>query len=189
MDGTDNTRDDFLMIQDFIYKVVDKLFIGPNNDRVAVIQFSDDAGANFFLNSFTRKNDVLKSIRRLTNRGGRRRQLGSALTYVKENVFTFEAGSRHTENIPQILVVLSTGPSTDIVDVPVESLKQSNVTIITIGSKNFGHKEMEKISHAPRYSILVSDMAELSKIQEVVVAAIGEKKFNLDISTLEVFGK
>lgn len=189
LDGTDDTRDDFPMIQDFLYKVIDRLVIGPNKDRVAVIQFSGDAAANFFLNSFTRKEDVLKSIRRLSNRGGRRRQLGSALTYVKENVFTFESGSRQTENIPQVLVVLSAGPSTDIVDVPVASLKQSNVTIITIGRKNFGHKEMEKISHAPRYSILVSDMTELSNIQELVVAAIGEEKFNPDFSRLEVFGK
>lgn len=189
LDGSENTRDDFPMIQDFLYKVIDRLVIGLNNDRVAVIQFSDDAAANFFLNSFTKKEEVLNSIRRLSNRGGRRRQLGSALTYVKENVFTFESGSRHAENIPQVLVVLSTGPPTDNVEMAVASLKTSNVTIITIGRKNFGHKEMEKISHAPRYSILVSDMTELSAIQELVVAAIGEKKYHPDFSRLEVFGK
>lgn len=189
LDGSDSTREDFPMIQDFLYKVIDRLMIGPNNDRVAVTQFSDDVAANFFLNSFAKKEDVLKSIRTLTNRGGKRRQLGSALTYVKENVFTFESGSRYTDNIPQVLVVLSTGPSTDSVDVPVASLKQSNVTIITIGRKNFGHKEMEKMSHAPRYSILVSDMTELSSIKEAVVAAIGEEKYNPDFSRLEVFGE
>lgn len=177
------------MIQDFLYKVIDRLVIGPNKNRVAVIQFSNDAEANFLLNSFTRKEDVLTSVRRLSNRGGRRRQLGSALNYVKENVFTTESGSRPNANVPKVLVVLSSGPSTDIVDVPVASLKKSNVTIITIGRKNFGHKEMEKISHAPRYSILVSDMAELPNIQELVVAAIGEEKFNPDFSRLEVFGK
>lgn len=189
LDGTENTKKDFPVIQDFLYKVIDRLVIGPNTDRVAVIQFSNDAVANFFLNSFTRKEDVLASVRRLSNRGGRLRQLGSALTYVKENVFTSESGSRHEANVPQVLVVLSSGPSTDIVDVPVASLKKSNVTIITIGRKNFGHEDMEKISHAPRYSILVSDIKELPNIQELVVAAIGEEKFNPDFSRLEVFGK
>uniref|UniRef100_H2T3W1 Collagen, type VI, alpha 3 n=1 Tax=Takifugu rubripes TaxID=31033 RepID=H2T3W1_TAKRU len=187
LDGTDNTREDFPAIQDFLYKVIDRLVIGPNKNRVAVIQFSNDAEANFLLNSFTRKEDVLTSVRRLSNRGGRRRQLGSALNYVKENVFTTESGSRPNANVPKVLVVLSSGPSTDIVDAPVASLKKNNVTIITIGRKNFGHKEMEKISHAPRYSILVSDMAELPNIQELVGAAIGEEKFNPDFSRLEVF--
>lgn len=189
LDGTDNTRDDFSVIQDFLYKVIDRLVIGPNHDRVAVVQFSNDAQANFFLNSFTRKEDVLKSVRRLSNKGGTLRQLGSALTYVKDNVFSPASGSRHTTNVPQVLVVLSSGPSSDIVDVPVASIKQSNVTIITIGRKNFGHKEMEKISHAPRYSILVSEMKELPNIEELVVAAIEEEKFNQDFSRLEVFGK
>lgn len=189
LDGTENTKNDFPVIRDFLYKVIDRLVIGPNTDRVAVIQFSNDAEANFFLNSFTRKEDVLASVRRLSNRGGKLRQLGSALTYVKKNVFTSEYGSRHKANVPQVLVVLSSGPSTDIVDAPVASLKKSNITIITIGRKNFGHKDMEKISHAPRYSILVSDMKELPNIQELVVAAIGEEKFNPDFSRLEVFGK
>lgn len=189
LDGTDNTRDDFPVIQDFLYKVIDRLVIGPNHDRVAVVQFSNDAGANFFLNSFTRKEDVLNSVRRLSHKGGKLRQLGSALTYVKEKIFLPESGSRHMTNVPQVLVVLSSGPSSDIFDVSVASIKQSNVTIITIGRKNFGHKEMEKISHAPHYSILVSEMKELSNIQELVAAAIEEKKVNQDFSRLEVFGK
>lgn len=189
LDETDNTRDDFPVIRDFVYKIIEKLVIGPKNARVAVVQFSNDAVANFFLNSFTKKEDILTSVRRLSHRGGRLRQLGSALKYVKENVFTPESGSRHTANIPQVLVVLSSGPSTDVVDVPVASLKQSNVTIITIGRKNFGHKEMEKIARAPRYSILVSEMADLPNIKEAVVAAIAEEKFNPEFSRPEVFGK
>lgn len=163
--------------------------IAPDKDRAALIQFSNVAVANFFLNSFTRKEDVLAAVRRLSHKGGRLRQMGAALTYVKDNVFTAASGSRHTTKVQQVLVILSSGPSTDNMDMPVASLKESNVTIITIGRKNIGQEEMEKLSHAPRYSILVSDMAELPNIEDVVVAAIAEEDFKNEVSRVEVIGK
>ncbi|XP_029315181.1 LOW QUALITY PROTEIN: collagen alpha-3(VI) chain-like [Cottoperca gobio] len=149
LDGSENTRNEFSAIQDFLYKVIERFNIGPNEDRVAVIQFSNVARANFFLNSFMRKEDVLTAVRRLSHKGGRPLKTGAALKYVKENVFTAASGSRFTANVPQVLVVLSNGPSSDSVDLPVASLKESNVTILTIGTKNSDQKEMEKISHTP----------------------------------------
>lgn len=189
MDGSDNTRNDFSAIQDFLYKVINRLTIGPNKDRAAVIQFSNVALANFFLNSFTRKEDVLTAVRRLSHKGGRPLKMGAALKYVKENVFTAASGSRYNANVPQVLVVLSNEPSSDSVDLPVASLKESNVTILSIGTKNSDHKEMEKISHAPNYTISVSDMAELPNIQEQLLAAIAEENLKNEISRPEAIGK
>lgn len=166
---------------------MERLNIGPNEDRVAVIQFSNVAVANFFLNSFMRKEDALTAVRRLSHKGGRPLNTGAALTYVKENVFTAASGSRYTANVPQILVVLSSGPSSDSVDLPVASLKESSVTILTIGTKNSDRKEMEKISHAPSYTLSISEMAELPSMQEQVVGAITEEK--LKNSKTEVIGK
>lgn len=189
MDGSDNTRNGFSAIQDFLYKVIERLDIGPNKDRVAVIQFSNVAVANFFLNSFMRKEDALTAVRRLSHKGGRPLKTGAALTYVKENVFTAASGSRSKANVSQILVVLSNGPSSDSVDLPVASLKESNVTILTIGTKNSVLKEMEKISHAPSYTLSVSEIAELPSMQEQVVGAITEEKLKNEISKTDVIGK
>lgn len=189
MDGSDNTRNGFSAIQDFLYRVIERLNIGPNKDRVAVIQFSNVALANFFLNSFMRKEDVLTAVRRLSHKGGRPLKTGAALKYAKENVFTATSGSRYPENVPQILVVLSGGPSSDSLDLPVASLRENSVRILTIGTKTSDHKEMEKISHAPSYTLSVSEMAELPSIQEQVVAAITEDKLKNEISKTEVIGK
>lgn len=189
MDGSDNTRNGFSAIQNFLYKVIERLNIGANKDRVAVVQFSNVALANFFLNSFMRKENVLTAVRKLSHKGGRPLKTGAALKYVKENVFTASSGSRYTENVPQILVVLSSGPSSDSVDLPVAILKKGNVTILTIGTKESDHKEMEKISHAPSYTLSVSEMAELPSIQEQLVAAITEERLKNEISKTEVIGK
>lgn len=189
LDGSDNTRNGFSAIQDFLYKVIERLDIGPNKDRTAVIQFSNEALANFFLSSFMRKEDVLTAVRRLSHKGGRPVKMGAALKYVKENVFTAASGSRNTANVPQILVVLSSGASSDSMDLPVASLKESGVRILTIGTKNSDHKEMEKMSHAPSYTLSVAEMAELPSIQEQVVAAITEEKLKSEMSETEVIGK
>lgn len=189
LDGSDNTRSIFSAFQDFLNKVIERLDIGPNKDRVAVIQFSNVALANFFLNSFLRKEDVLAAVRRLSHKGGRPLKTGAALQYVKDNVFTAASGSRYTENVPQILVVLSSNPSSDSVDLAAASLKESNVTILTIGTENSDHKEMEKISHGPSYSIKLSEIAELPNIQEQIVAAMTEENLKKEISKTEVIGK
>lgn len=181
LDGSDNTRNGFSSIQDFLYKVIERLNIGPNEDRVAVIQFSNVAVANFFLNSFMRKEDVLTAVRRLSHKGGRPLKMGAALKYVKENVFTAASGSRYTANVPQILVVLSSAPSSDSVDLPVASLKESGVTILTIGTKHSDHKEMEKISHALNYTLSISEVADLPNIQEQVFGAITDEKLKNEI--------
>uniref|UniRef100_A0A665UW50 Collagen, type VI, alpha 3 n=1 Tax=Echeneis naucrates TaxID=173247 RepID=A0A665UW50_ECHNA len=147
LDGSDNTRNTFSEIQNFLYKVIDRFDIGPKKDRVAVIQFSNVALANFFLNSFMRKEDVLTAVRRLSHKGGRPLKIGAALQYVKDNIFTVPTGSRHTENVRQILILLSSGPSSDSVSLPSASLRESNVTILTIGTKRSDYKEMGEITN------------------------------------------
>ncbi len=189
LDGSDNTRNEFSAIKDFLFKVIERLNIGPNKDRAAVVQFSNVPLANFFLNSFMRKEDVLPAIRRLSHKGGRPLKMGAALKYVKENVFTAASGSRYTANVPQVLVVLSSGPSSDSVILPVASLKESNVTILTVGTKTSDHVEMEKIAHAPSYTLSVSEMDELTSISEQVVAAIREEKLQKEILKTDVIGK
>lgn len=189
MDGSDNTRNKFSVIQDFLYQVIDKLIIGPNNDRVAVIQFSNVAVANFFLNSFMRKTDILTVVRKLSHKGGRPLKMGAALQFVQDKVFSTESGSRHAANVPQVLVVVSSGASTDSVVLPSASLRERNITILSIGTKSFDHKEMEKISHSPNYMMSVSDMAELPNIKEQVLTAIAVENLKTEISRPKVIGK
>uniref|UniRef100_A0A665UX23 Collagen, type VI, alpha 3 n=1 Tax=Echeneis naucrates TaxID=173247 RepID=A0A665UX23_ECHNA len=175
LDGSDNTRNTFSEIQNFLYKVIDRFDIGPKKDRVAVIQFSNVALANFFLNSFMRKEDVLTAVRRLSHKGGRPLKIGAALQYVKDNIFTVPTGSRHTENVRQILILLSSGPSSDSVSLPSASLRESNVTILTIGTKRSDYKEMGEITNRASlniYALSVSEFTDLPKVQQQLQSSV-----------------
>lgn len=186
LDGSDNTRNGFAAIQDFLHKVIGRLNVGPNEDRVAVIQFSNTAVANFYLNSFMKKEDILTSIRRLSHKGGRPLNTGGALTYVKDNVFTAASGSRQSSNVAKILVLLSSGKSSESVDAPAASLKEGGVLVLTIATKDADLKEMNKISYRPSYTLSISEIAELPTIEERLISQITKSKINGETKKTEM---
>jgi len=131
-----------------------------------VVQYSRDPEAHFYLNTYSRKEDVLDTLRGLRHKGGRPLNTGAALQYVRDNVFTASAGSRLVEGVPQLLILLSGGRSFDNVDTPASSLKELGVLIFGIGSRSSDSGELQKISHEPSYALSVSDFADLPSVQQ-----------------------
>lgn len=171
VDGSDNTRRGFQAIRDFLYNIIADLTIGVNENRIAIIQYSNVAVANFHLNSFLRKEDVLNAVKGLTHKGGRPLNTGSALWYVNNNIFAATSGSRKHEGVPQILILLSGGKSKDSIGEPVTALKHAGVSIIGIGTQNSDAQEFKRIS-SEITSFFVNDYNHLPNIKEEVVAAV-----------------
>ncbi|MGL4876533.1 VWA domain-containing protein, partial [Paraclostridium dentum] len=97
---------------------------------------------------------------------GRPLNTGAALQYLRDNVFTASAGSRHLDRVPQVLILLSGGRSSDSVDAPASALKQMGVQIFAIGSRSSDLNELQKISHDPSSTLSVSEFTELPSVQE-----------------------
>nr|XP_055072090.1 collagen alpha-3(VI) chain-like isoform X3 [Misgurnus anguillicaudatus] len=172
LDGSDGTRNSFPAMRDFVQRVVEKLNIAENRDRVSVVQYSREPEVNFYLNAYTTKEDVLDSVRSLRHKGGRPLNTGAALQYVKDNVFTAASGSRRLEGVPQILILLSGGRSYDNVDAAASSLKEIGVLTFGIGSRGSDSRELQRISNDPKYAISVSDFSELPNVQEQLLASV-----------------
>lgn len=166
LDGSESTRDGFPAMRDFVERVVEKLNVGPNKDRVSVVQYSTDTEVHFYLNSYTKREDVVKSIRELRHRGGRTLNTGAALQYVKDNVFTTSSGSRPKQGVQRVLILLTGGKSLDNVDTPASALKQQGIFAIGIGIRNSDRAELQKISYEPSYTLLVPDFIDLASVQE-----------------------
>uniref|UniRef100_A0A4W6D758 VWFA domain-containing protein n=1 Tax=Lates calcarifer TaxID=8187 RepID=A0A4W6D758_LATCA len=118
LDGSDGTRNGFPAMLDFVERVVKKLNVGENNDRVSVVQYGRDAEVHFYLNTYTTREDIVDSVRGLRHRGGRPLNTGAALQYVRDNVFTNSSGSRRLQGVPQMLILLNGGRSFDNVATP-----------------------------------------------------------------------
>ncbi|KAM8856632.1 uncharacterized protein AB9W97_020902 [Spinachia spinachia] len=168
LDGSDSTRNGFPAVRDFVEKVVEKLNVGERKDRVSVVQYSRDVEVQFYLNTYTTKEDILDSVRGLRHKGGRPLNTGAALQYVRDNVFTNPAGSRRLQGVPQILILLNGGRSFDNVDTPASVLKQEGIIVIGIGTRNSDTGELRKVSHDPNYTLSVSEFTELPSVQEQI---------------------
>ncbi|XP_058642214.1 collagen alpha-3(VI) chain-like [Onychostoma macrolepis] len=172
LDGSDGTRSSFPAMRDFVERMVERLNVSENRDRVSVVQYSRDPEAHFYLNTYSRKEDILDTVRGLRHKGGRPLNTGAALQYVRDNVFTASAGSRRVEGVPQLLILLSGGRSFDNVDTPASALKELGVLIFGIGSRSSDSRELQRISHEPSYALSVSDFADLPSVQQQLFSNI-----------------
>ncbi|XP_064166864.1 collagen alpha-3(VI) chain-like [Anguilla rostrata] len=172
LDGSDGTRNGFPAMRDFVQRVVEKLNVEENKDRVSVVQYSRDPEAHFYLNTHSTKGDVTDSIRNLRHKGGRPLNTGAALQFVKDNVFTASAGSRRLEGVPQLLILLSGGRSYDNVDSPASALKELGVLTFAIGTRGSDSRELRKISHDPSHALSVSEFTDLPSVQEQLLTSV-----------------
>lgn len=188
LDGSDGTRNGFPAMRDFVQRVVEKLGLDEGRDRVAVVQYSREPEAQFYLNTYTTKDEVLQNVRGLRHKGGRPLNTGSALQYVKDRVFTESSGSRRLEGVPQILILLSGGRSYDSVDAPASALREQGVKIYTIGTRNSDARELQRISDEPGNAASVSDFSDLPSVQETIVDSIETVVVHVTPTTPTVIG-
>lgn len=145
--------------------------VGSDATRVAVIQFSDNPKVEFLLNEHSTKEEVLAAVRRLSPRGGRQVNLGSALEYVSKNIFTRPSGSRIEEGAPQFLILLYSHRSHDDTENPVHLIKQIGVAPLPIG-KNVDPEELIKIALGPDYIFQVSTYQDLPSLEQKILTPL-----------------
>uniref|UniRef100_A0A3Q3AHN4 VWFA domain-containing protein n=1 Tax=Kryptolebias marmoratus TaxID=37003 RepID=A0A3Q3AHN4_KRYMA len=163
IDGTTATRNEFLSIRDMIVRVVEKLDVGLDRVRVSVVQYSDDAKQEFLLNEYSTKSEVRQAVRRLQSKGGNRLNTGRALEFVSRNIFQRSAGSRVEEGVPQFLILVTGGKSSDDITQQADQLKRNQVAPLAIGSRNADVDELRMISLKPELVYTVDNFRQLSR--------------------------
>lgn len=158
-------------IRDFIYKVVEKLNVNPDQVRVAVVQYGEKPKTEFSLNSHNNKQSVLAAVKRLRQMGGRGADLAEAIKYVIRNELQASAGVRLAE-ASQHLVVLTGGRSTSDVSVYGPLLKGSRVNCIGIGAENADARQLTQIATSPDDVLQVSTFPGLPNIQSQFIARL-----------------
>ncbi|XP_039182233.1 collagen alpha-3(VI) chain isoform X11 [Crotalus tigris] len=171
IDGSQFAISEFPSICEFIERLVNNMNVGSDATRVAVIQFSDNPKVEFLLNEHSTKEEVLAAVRRLSPRGGRQVNLGSALEYVSKNIFTRPSGSRIEEGAPQFLILLYSHQSHDDTENPVHLIKQIGVAPLPIG-KNVDPEELIKIALGPDYIFQVSTYQDLPSLEQKILTPL-----------------
>ncbi|NXF50920.1 CO6A3 protein, partial [Oceanites oceanicus] len=169
IDGSANLLGSFPAVRDFVHKVISDLNVGPDATRVAVAQFSDTIQVEFDFAELPSKQDMLLKVKRMKIKTGKQLNIGASLNEAIRRLFVKEAGSRIEEGVPQFLVLLAAGRSTDDVEQPSDALKQAGVVTFAIKAKNADPVELERIVYAPQFILNVDSLPRISELQPNIV--------------------
>ncbi|XP_009873379.1 PREDICTED: collagen alpha-3(VI) chain [Apaloderma vittatum] len=169
IDGSANLLGSFPAVRDLIHKVISDLNVGPDATRVAVAQFSDTIQVEFDFAELPSKQDMLVKVKRMKIKTGKQLNIGAALDEAIRRLFVKEAGSRIEEGVPQFLVLLAAGRSSDDVEQPSDALKQAGVVTFAIKAKNADPVELETIVYAPQFILNVESLPRISELQPNIV--------------------
>uniref|UniRef100_A0A3B5QEU7 VWFA domain-containing protein n=1 Tax=Xiphophorus maculatus TaxID=8083 RepID=A0A3B5QEU7_XIPMA len=165
-------------------QMVEKLTVGERKDQVSVVQYSNEPSVEFLLNTHKSQQSAADSLKTIRHKGGRSRNTGAALNYVKENVFTPSSGSRRQQGVPQTLVLLTSGRSNDDVRKAAENLKEIGVMMFVVGIKNADILEMQSVSQEASHAFLAADSSDMSDTEQEILTSIQTgKKYKMFSST------
>uniref|UniRef100_A0A8C4LL75 Collagen type VI alpha 3 chain n=1 Tax=Equus asinus asinus TaxID=83772 RepID=A0A8C4LL75_EQUAS len=142
-------QNNFNAIRDFIARVIQRLEIGQDLIQVAVAQYADTVRPEFYFNSYPSKREVVNAVRKMKSLEGPALYTGSALDFVRNNLFTSAAGYRAAEGVPKILVLITGGKSLDGISQPAQELKRNGIMAFAIGNKAADKAELEEIAFDP----------------------------------------
>lgn len=174
IDGSDDARDRFTAIREFVASLVETFDVGQEKDQIAVVQFSNTAATSFNLSTHSSTFEVANAVRNLQPKGGRPQYIGQALQFVRDKIFTPRVGSQEIGSVNQNLVLVAGGRSQDSPRGPANELKSMGVRIFAIGSRLEDQIEMEAISTQTDYAMAVSDFQDLENVRQILLAKLTE---------------
>ncbi|GCB76096.1 hypothetical protein scyTo_0016517 [Scyliorhinus torazame] len=160
------------LVRDFITRIIENLDIGSDRVRVGLVLYSNIAETEFYLNTYSRMDDLLSLLRSLRFKGGTTLNTGKALDFVLRYHFTRAAGSRGEEGVPQLLMLITGGRSGDDIRASADALKRAAVITFTVGVSNADPAQLKEMAFEPRLAFNVRDFYSLSNLQEQVMTSL-----------------
>nr|XP_033958086.1 collagen alpha-1(XIV) chain [Pseudochaenichthys georgianus] len=167
-------RLNFRLVRMFLENLVNAFDVGIDKTRIGLAQYSGDPRIEWHLNAFYTKDAVLDAVKNLPYKGGNT-LTALALTYILENSFKPESGSR--VGVPKIGILITDGKSQDDVIPPAESLRNAGVELFAIGVKNADENELHSIASEPGESHVynVADFNVMSSIVGALTKTVCEQ--------------
>ncbi|XP_061572452.1 collagen alpha-1(XIV) chain [Cololabis saira] len=167
-------RVNFRLVRMFLENLVNAFDVGIDKTRIGLAQYSGDPRIEWNLNSFSNKDAVIDAVKNLPYKGGNT-LTGLALTFILENSFKAESGSRI--GVPKIGILITDGKSQDDVIPPADRLRKAGVELFAIGVKNADENELRSIASQPddTHVFNVADFSIMSSILEGLTRTVCEQ--------------
>ncbi|XP_076137388.1 collagen alpha-4(VI) chain-like [Alosa pseudoharengus] len=164
--GTEN----FQRIREFLHTLVNGFDVSPDHVRIGMVQYSNIMHTEFSLNTYQNKAQILEHIDKLGYMMGKT-LTGKGLNFILKEHFVQSAGSRASEKVPQIAVVITDGMADDDVGPHAMDLKNQGIIVYAIGVKDAVELELRQIASEPQdqHVYSVSDFTALQGITQKIV--------------------
>uniref|UniRef100_A0A3B5APD3 Collagen, type VI, alpha 3 n=1 Tax=Stegastes partitus TaxID=144197 RepID=A0A3B5APD3_9TELE len=167
IDGSQNVgAANFPYVRDLVLKIIERLDVGRDTIRVALIQYNTDPQIKFYLNSYDSKSSVLEAVKGLTYSGGDESNLGAALEEVAESLLSETAGGRADEGVPQMVVVVSAGPSTDDTGAGDRALKRASVITFGVAIGDTATADLEAVATDKTFVLSAPDFRAVASMSD-----------------------
>lgn len=171
VDNSNNMENIFNQVKSFISRTVSQMQIGVNQYRIGLAHYNDDLKVDFSLSTFKAKNPILNYLKNKFTFQGGSLMMGNALGKIKESLFN-EINIRDKSKYPPVLVVITSGPSLDEVQLSADALKEENVRIIAMGLKDASKNQLESMATSPRHAFMINNVRDLTTFSKDMVTTI-----------------
>lgn len=179
VEGSDNVgQENFSIIKKFLEKVLTEMNIGQENIHVTLMQYSDTITLEYSFREIQSKESIIEKVRSIPYQGGKATNTGHALDYISKHTFTSANGGR--QNVPHLVYMVSSNPSTDVI-----IRHPTSINVIPIGiTPRANVQELRMISQPNRPIILQSYSTLIEEAPELVLQSCCSHKTWTEIPEL-----
>ncbi|KAJ0070484.1 hypothetical protein NL108_011679, partial [Boleophthalmus pectinirostris] len=139
----------FPYVRDLIINIVNQLDVRPDRVQIGLLQYAEDPKIEFYLNSYSSREDVVNKTNQLSLLGGSVLNTGKALDYAFKNMFKPSTGSRRRQGVQQVLVLITGGPTQDSVKTVADQMALAGVLTFTVGSGQADVSMLNSVAFVP----------------------------------------
>ncbi|XP_026172744.1 collagen alpha-6(VI) chain-like [Mastacembelus armatus] len=163
------TNTDFPEMQNFIIESIQHFPIGPQHVRIGLVKYSDSPTLLFDVTQCSDVETVKTAVKNIWHAGGGT-ETGRALSFM-DPLFK-NARARRGDKVPDYLIVITDGESTDPVKAPAEQLRKMGVVIYAIGVKDSNETQLLEITDDSKRMISVTNFDALRSINSSIMTDI-----------------
>ncbi|XP_068567699.1 collagen alpha-6(VI) chain [Cebidichthys violaceus] len=156
---------DFEDMKTFIIKFLRTFHIGPEHVRVGLVKYADSPTIEFNMTAYQDARSLEKAVLGIKHEGGGT-ETGKALLYMGKHL------TSRDHKVPEYLIVITDGESSDEVKAPAEQLRAQGVIVYAIGVKDSNKMELEEIAGDPKRAIYVNNFDALKSINNDIITDI-----------------
>ncbi|KAG6930665.1 collagen, type VI, alpha 6, partial [Chelydra serpentina] len=168
-------------LKNFLNHTVSFLDLKKNCTKIGLVTYSSEPHVLSLLTEETNET-ILQKIKDFSPREGKA-NTGAAINATRKNVFSVKFGSRKTQGIEQIAILITHRPSEDNVSEAARDLRRAGVTVFTIGVENADNTQLTQIASHPQQQYVTkltafSDLPnQVETLQKKLLNQIQDKLF------------